>query len=255
MLGQGLGKASGGIIGSGSATTFDRTGDAYLTSGALTGGAGKAELVIWCAYRRGAEGRYLMGNASTYFSLYLDAVSSAKLVLSLPYSGSGGTFDLSAVVPSDDWCYILISINTNAISRYIHWGGTLGNKISGTIAVPSVSIDCNPSEWGIGKDPSGGSSHYRGEVGVFGVGFLTALDGTPLAPSLDLTDADVVRRFVKDDGTIVIDGGDGSSYTGVQPLIYMRGGATSFVNNLGSGGAFTPTGTFTTYIDPVIIDP
>lgn len=237
----------GGVLGAGltQATTFDRTATAYLSASSLLGQGDSATGTIWCSYRASQYDDYLMGNDG---SSYIQNLGSSGLTFNI--SGFGFVGNISGVNPLGDWCSFVISINTNAVCRYIHWGGSIANKITGTLSgfpTSGTRLDFTPSAWGIGKEYNGtGSGSFHGEMAVFGLDINNAVD---------LTDSAVQARFVKSDGTIVIDRGNGSSYTGAQPLIYLQGGAGSFVNNRGSGGAFTTTGNFSTYTDPVRIDP
>ena len=62
---------------------------------------------------------------------------------------------------------------------------------------------------------------------------------------LDLSVETNRRKFISASGKPVPLGADGSLPLGAQPDIFFSGGASAFATNLGSGGAFSTTGTLT----------
>jgi hypothetical protein len=223
-----------------------------LSSASLTGQANSAKFLFATAYRRTLTNDTLLAwrDGSTDGFIRPSAVSSGNVQLNVLDAGGNAFVEtMSCIVPLDDWCFLLMAINTNGTSRFAHWGGGLGNFSSGVMSsIPTDGrlLDFTPSVgWNVGKLVDSVGAGWRGALAEYYV----ALDH-----NLDITDSAVLEKFVKSDGTIVRHGGNGSVVTGTQPLIYLSGGGTAFTNNRGSGGTLTPTGTFTAYTDPVRID-
>lgn len=84
----------------------------------------------------------------------------------------------------------------------------------------------------------------------FGDNYIGAMADPWIAPGQSLlTDGDIflatIRKFIDADGKPVYLGANGELPTGIPPAIFFSGLAASFPTNLGTGGAFTLTGTLT----------
>ena len=224
-----------------------------LAASSLTGQANSSKFLFATAYRRVLTNDNLLawrdGSTENFIRPSIPASGSIQFNV-LDASGNPFVETMSCIVPLNDWCFLLIAINTAGTSRFAHWGGGLGNFNSGVMSsIPTDGrlLDFTPSVgWNVGKLVNSVGGGWRGAMAEY----IVALDH-----SLDITDSAVREKFVKTDGTIVRHGGNGSVVTGTQPLIYLSGGGNAFTSNRGSGGAFTPTGTFTTYTGEVKIDP
>lgn len=95
------------------------------------------------------------------------------------------------------------------------------------------NIDYTNTDLTIGRFHSGGS-YVDGDMAEF---YFTT-------EWLDITSSTVREKFAKN-GRPVSLGSNGSKPTGTAPLVYLKGPASNWGTNSGSGGDFTTHGTFT----------
>jgi len=138
------------------------------------------------------------------------------------------------------WHHFLFAINqsTPVVEMYI--------DDADVAASPSASstgtLEQTFPSWGVGAQPNG-SKKLNGDMAEF---YYTN-------EFLDISVESNRRKFISAAGQPVDLGANGSDPTGTQPLIYFRrapaDAASTFGTNLGSGGAFSITGTLTNSAD------
>lgn len=129
------------------------------------------------------------------------------------------------------WHHVLCSWRINS-TPYIYVDGV--DVLSATPTNTPGSIDYTGTDAGVGGDP-GGFAYFDGD--------LTELWFDTVY--VDVSDANVRRRFLNGIGKPEFLGSDGSRPFGAIPKIYVKGNAANIVANRGGGGGFTLTGTLT----------
>mgnify|MGYP006349159995 CR=1 FL=1 len=223
------------------AVDFDGTND-YMPRGAgLTGAADSSTgiLSVWLRFD-GSD-----GIATRLFSSFSGHLVFQKLstnTFSLNVNNGSASFiflSTTAYTAGATWYHFLASWDTNY---------SAGNKIEhlyvndaydlGTVtdSGAAFTVDYTDTNWHIGATSAGGSK-FNGCMAEF-----------YFAPGqyLDFSDSANRRKFINSLGKPVDLGSDGSTPTGVAPVVYLKNVAASYGTNSGTGGNFTITGALTT---------
>lgn len=165
-----------------------------------------------------------------------DATTARRRVLSISSTPVFyyGRFALAL----NTWTHCLVSWRTsgsNILQAYFN--DTVNTPQTLTLTTGTINFADTPS--GLGRSPGGGP-FLAGDVAEF---WLTT-------SYIDLSVTDNRRKFIKADGKPAYLGPTGGRPTGSSPLIYLKGPATNWGTNSGTGGNFAVTGTFTDATPP-----
>lgn len=233
------------------AVNFD--GQALLSTASLVSTDNEyAALSFWVKVPlSGPGGGYvLVGDPNGTFYPYFNIVNGGQgFGINIADAAGASFIDASegmALAGLAEWHHVLLAFQTNLAA---------GNKILKGY-VDDVLVFSAP-----GNDPSDAFDiSTNGKEFVFG-GYGDPMDGIAgdfadvwFAPGANLlTAGDIAeatrRKFISAEGKPVNLGADGSTPTGTAPAMFFRrapaAAASTFGNNLGTGGAFTITGTLT----------
>ena len=227
--------------------TFDGTNDWLTRGGALSGisdgSQGAASFWIRFSGSTGTAYRWFTSNTT---NVRFRSPTTGEVIFRV--SAGGGSFlnvtSTIQIVPDTFWHHVLLSWDTNF---------TAGNKLyhlviddvvdtpSVTDANPAFNVDyTTPTDWIVGAGDVSGLDKLNGDQADFW--FTTEY--------LDFSVEAERRKFITASGGAVADlGASGGLPTGTAAKVYLRGPATNFATNLGSGGNFTVTGTLTDSAD------
>lgn len=225
------------------AADFDGANDYMLRGSGLTGAA-DSKTGIFSAWVRMDGGD---GNLSMILDMALGQASfrrSSDNNFRATLCSDSGNIKLDIETRGEDytastaWRHMLVSWDLGtpgAMHMYI-------NDVSDMFMSVFINdtIDYTVSNWAVGGSTSG-ASKLNG-----------ALAEMYFAPGqyLDFSVASNRRKFISTNGKPVSLGADGSTPTGVQPLVYLHlddgDSASDFGVNLGSGGDFSVTGSLDT---------
>lgn len=214
------------------------SGSAYLTRGAnYTGLSDSTQGIFSCWVK------FTGGNGSTQYLAITDGglgyniqrSDSNKFRVSLTDGSTEFSFETSSsVTTASGWVHLLASWDTNYSSGNKLSHIYLSDTSSKTVVSDGAAFtpDYNQSNHGVGANPSG-AYPLRAEIAdlYFAPGQF-----------LDFSNSTNRRKFISSAGKPVSLGSTGSTPTGVQPLVFLSGQATTFATNLGSGGGMTTTG-------------
>ena len=249
MIGNGAIRAAGRRRLSGSsflaeAVYFDGTND-YLNRSSLTGVVDSKTGTFSCWVRPGNMAGNLrllwFGASSNYFSvLQVNARSSYLFTLRNSAGGAIWQQDIgsSGTFQDDNWYHIMVSYNLATFTTHMYVDG-VSNKGQLHNNILNQFVDLTHTSYYIGSQDDG-TLKYNGEVSEM---YWTD-------EYIDLSVQSNREKFIDSTGTgaAPVDlGSDGSSPTGTQPLLYMKGNASVWNagTNAGSGGDFTMTGAVT----------
>lgn len=136
-----------------------------------------------------------------------------------------------ANLSTGQWYHVAASWNTSEAKIYID--GSLYATASPTPT--GTNIDYNAANVMIGARPTSGTVKLDGELTE--VWFSTTY--------IDLSSSTNMQKFRKSNGKPAFLGSTGQRPMGSTPIVYLKGPASSFATNLGSGGSFSVTGTLT----------
>jgi hypothetical protein len=140
---------------------------------------------------------------------------------------------LSAVTPADGWTHILASWDV-AISAAHLWISDANADLA-PIVYSTNDIKYDGGNVGLGAYNTG-LVFFTGDMAEVWISFTDYFD---------LTIAANRRKFIRGSGKPQFLGANGERPTGTSPAIYMKGPASAFASNLGTGGAFNVHGTLT----------
>ena len=222
------------------ATDFDGTND-YMTRGAdLTGMADgrKGTLSFWVRFDGGdAALQNILFNTTGAAGFGIRKHTTNVMRTFLRNAAGTSVFDFDTTntyTAGATWRHFLYSWDTDF---------SAGNKIAHcyvtdavetlvkTDASAAFDIDYTMTGWAVGAN-SAGSAKLNG--------CLSELWFNPTY--LDITVEANRRKFISATGKPVSLGADGSTPTGLRPILYLKNASATFQNNLGSGGNFTVTG-------------
>lgn len=231
---------SSGIVGgyAAKAVTYDGTND-YLTRGSELTGNADGKLGLLSFWVKGAAlpaspfNSYLFYNASVRFRVRFDTTTDNLQILG---SNTSGTVILSmstSVATLDDaWHHILAAWDmTDSAKCKIYQDGVDRTTLT---TRTDENIDYTFGGWQVGATNTG-ATKLNGDVAE--VWFSNS-------EWADITDSAVRGKFAKA-GRPVSLGADGSRPTGTAPIIYLKGPASAWGTNYGTGGDFSVTGSFT----------
>lgn len=224
------------------AVTFTDSVDKLSRSTALTGAStsDSGTLSFWF------KPTGLINSTTTIFrvgsDLYLsriqsdDSNASRRGVLSI--SSTPVFYYGSFALASNTWTHCLVSWRTsgsNVLQAYFN--DTVNTPQSLTLATGTINYAATPAE--LGATPTG-APFLAGDMAEFWFN----------PTYVDLSVADNRRKFITADGSPAFLGRTGQRPIGASPLIYLKGPASAWGTNSGTGGNFTVTGTFTDATPP-----
>lgn len=211
-------------------TTYG-AGDYSLRGGGLTGAVdGKSFLASIWINTTSTAAEYLLFSTGIKTGIFIASGTNVQYWFE-NVGGSRIYFFRSGIAnnPIDGtWHHVLASGTTGGAGPLIYVDDTENTPVV-TNDVDD-DIDFTVADWSIAAD-TGGASSFRGSISEL---YFTN-------EFLDISVEANRRKFIDASGNPATLGGDGSNPTGTAPLIYAPDG--NAVNNLGSGGDFTLTGT------------
>lgn len=221
---------------------FDGTNDNLLRGGALTGLADgqQGTLSVWVK-SNGGDGvaQVLLGSALSRVQFQKTASNQWQFFA----RNSSGTNILvhthaTSQIAGSSIRHLLISFDLNAgVSQYYQDDVSAANA---STLIQGGTIDYDVTNWAIGSTTASGSK-INGEIGE--LWFSNTY--------IDLSVSANRQKFRSSGGIPVNLGSDGSTPTGLAPLIYLSHrntdvSAASFATNRGAGGNFNITGSLDT---------
>lgn len=218
------------------AVSFNR--NTYLTRGADFTGAANSSQGIFSAWLNfnAANGSLheILTDAGGGYDISRLANSKIRIIV------TDGTKILdfrtsNTYTTSSGWIHILASWDTNysAGNKLSHlYINDTSDKVVENDTDSAFNVDYTSTDHAVGGVPSGTSLLGADVAEVY------------FAPGqfLDFSNSTNRRKFISASGDPVSLGSDGSTPTGVAPILYLKGQATTFATNLGSGGGMTTNG-------------
>lgn len=216
-----------GIIGGYSARGVTFSGDYLKISGSA--GLSDSKTGLFSIWTKSTSSSLMFAVYDGRFRVYVDTDLS---IVGMNSSGST-ILNISAATSTlnnDNWHHTLAAWDTSASAKTkVYLDGVDATSIS---ALLDSAVDYgNYGEFRIGAATS--SASYSGDMAEF---YLTN-------EWTDITDAAVRAKFSRN-GRPVSLGSDGSKPTGTAPPIYLKGPASTWGVNSGTGGNFTVVGSF-----------
>lgn len=217
-------------------TVFDGTND-YLTRGAdLTGIAdGKEGLVsFWIKMGAGssdATAYYLQG--STNFRFFVQRSASGAIRIRGQSTGGGAVLEIASAsntaIKSSGWVHCMASWNGATAAAHLYINGVSSLTVTTNA---NTNIDYTQVEHSIGSHTDG-TSKFNGLLCEY---YFTNT-------YLDLSNSTNRDKFFNSGTSKPVSlGANGSTPTGVQPLIYLSNADPTWESNNGSAGGFTENG-------------
>lgn len=228
---------------------FDGAND-YMTRGAgLTGAADGRNISFsfWIRPDNVTSKKLFWDNNNNYCAIYFTAGNQLTLDLKAPGGGSSYVMQANDALAEDSaWHHIAISATTDAAAgskTYHYYVDGVSKAMTETDASAAFDIDMTQGDWGIGASIAGADKIDAG-LAEFWCDFTS---------KVDFSDSATLQKFRSAAGKPVDLGGDGSTPTGSQPIIYFTirdgGAAADFATNQGSGGDYSVTGALTLTAD------
>jgi hypothetical protein len=219
------------------AVNFDGTND-YLTRGAkLTGIAdGKKGLISFWVKFNGGDGTTQTIAATSTNGIAITRTTGNKFsIIGLRNVGTSAVTINSntAITASSGWSHILASWDAATSFGKVYLNGT--DDTASTFFFNDNIIYSNATNFGIGGTTAGGNK-LNADFSDLYLNF---------AESADITTSTIRDKFRTVSGKPEYLGVDGSLPTGTAPIVFLKGQASSFNTNLGTGGNFTVTGALT----------
>lgn len=233
---------------------FDPT-DRLIRGAGLTGAVDSSTGTISFWIKRNDTGttaiNLVVNNPDYFFGILMNAAAKLEFYMGANAYADGYGFTSTATFTGPfGWRHVLASWDTNFSvgNKLVH---LYVNDVSAFNAVAfddgvAFNIDYTESDWGIATDPAAAFGELDGELAEFW-----------FAPGqfLDFSVAANRRKFITSAVAAVNLGSDGSLPTGTAPLVYLKGPASSFPTNAGTGGGMTLTGTLTdSSADPLSVN-
>lgn len=217
---------------------FDGSADYLTRGGALTSAADSKVGILSCWLKLADTTCDILRNDAAGADPIVGlSYNSGSDLVQLTLQGTGPTTALLVTsaaggftITADTWFHLLISWDVgNSVSHlYIDDTDRLSESINSDLAIDYTTA----ADWGIGATVSG-SNKLDGCLTEF---YLNTAD------YLDFSVEANRRKFISADLVAVNLGADGSTPTGNQPIVYLRGPSARFATNLGYGGDFSVTG-------------
>lgn len=216
---------------------FDGTND-YMTRGAdFTGNADSKSgiLSFWLRLDGGnGSAMFLLQNTGSWVRFQRNA-SNVFLLEGFNAAGSGilTLTSATAYTAAAAWLHIIMAWNLAAAAGQMIVNGA--SDLAGGATLTNDTIDYTRADWAVGASTAGASK------------FNGAMAEVYFAPGqyLDMSEAANVQKFRTSAGKPVDLGTDGSTPTGVAPILYLKSAYTAFNTNSGTGGNLSVTGTLT----------
>ena len=222
------------------AVTFDGTND-NLSRAALTGVSDGATgtLSMWLKFTGNENENQFIFDQGAMFRFSRRQADDAsvpsrkKLIVTLAAAGptSRISYTSGTAMELDTWYSILMSWDT-AGTVECYFNDALDTPVSSSVAAGTINYD---------------SAMYVGSTTV--PANRMAADAAEiwmdLTQKIDFTTEANRRKFITSGGRPAILGANGEKPTGSSPDIYLKGPASNWGTNAGTGGNFTVTGTFT----------
>ena len=217
---------------------FDGTNDYISRTSALTGIAdGAVGLVsFWVKGAAPGSSSDLLSagtGAGEFIGFFFSATTGvANFVLRRSTGAICLSMESSSAALDGSWHHVLAAWDTAAdASCKVYVDGSDVTTLSTRTA---NNIDYTVASWRIGAQIN--TANFKMAADVAELYFTTEW--------IDITSSANREKFAKN-GRPVSLGADGSKPTGTAPLLYLKGPASSFNTNRGSGGDFTVTGALT----------
>ena len=223
------------------AVVFDGTND-YMQRGAdLTGNAdGKKGLVsVWFRLNGGNDAaQRIFATEGGIF--YFDRAASNKITV-VGYTAAIvqvlGLTSTASYTAGSSLIHLLAAWDLATATGQMYVNGA--DDLAGGSTLTNLDIDYTRTDHAFGSS-NGGSSKCNMDIAEAYVN---------LAETLDISNAANRAKFRTASGTSANLGTDGSTPTGIAPIVYFKhapgAAATDFATNRGGGGNFTITGTLT----------
>jgi hypothetical protein len=237
---SGFGPQIGGVVDvpassayTANAVRFDGTNDCLVRGGGLTGAADSKMILIsfWVKFMGGdGNTQRIVYPTGEPWDLRRETSNKVRFL-------AAGIADFQTVstgfVASMSWTHVLIALDTATAAGHLYVNDASDYALTGSIT--DATLDHTPTDWTIGAQP-GPSLFLDAEVADLYV-----------APGqyLDISNSTNRRKFISAGGKPVDLGSDGSTPTGVAPLIFLKNPFGTFHENEGTGGDFTVTGALT----------
>lgn len=217
---------------------------AYLTRGAgLTGAANANTLLLSFWFRcDGSDGQtqlILQGqySSSSIFSLYKDGANHIEITAATTTPTTVLTLvSTTSYTTSGTWHHCLASWSATSYA-YIYIDDVDVTNAGSRINLVTSASYASATNWIVGRNQNISTQYFNGCLAEFYCAPGQALDISSSANRL---------KFRTATGVPVPLGSDGSTPTGVAPLIYQKlvpgDAASTFATNAGSGGNFTMNG-------------
>ncbi|MCG8435496.1 MAG: LamG domain-containing protein [Gammaproteobacteria bacterium] len=226
------------------AVVFDGSNDYLQLNSAFTGisdgkqGTISAWVKFDAAGDGGAQQFILQFSSQKVFSLEKEPSGGGEKLKLLGENSSGtGILDVESTNifnSSDGWVNILISFDLSDTSKRHFYVNDVDELVVTTYTNDNIDFDLT-------QDADPRVTVGANEDGTLKFnGFMSDLwfDTT----YIDLSVTENRRKFLTDNGRPVDLGSDGSTPTGSQPILFLKGDESAFITNKGTGGGFTETG-------------
>lgn len=227
------------------AADFDGTNDYMLRGAGLTGAADSDTGILSAWFRiDGGDGATVRILTNADNTVIISKANTDVFRISVSGTNVSLTFETVATyLAGAAWRHVLASWSTNfgAGSKLSHlYINDVSDKTVTADTGTGGNVDYTSTDWGICAS-TGGATPFNGCVAEF-----------YFAPGqfLDFSTEANRRKFISATGKPVDLDVDGSTPTGVAPLVYQRvadgAAVATFATNLGTGGNFSITGTLDT---------
>lgn len=217
---------------------FDGTNDFMSRGGALTSVSDHAYAIIsfWVDFKGGDASYQVLFEPNAQSSPSIQRDNSNKLHI---YTTTPGTSGLTSLASTSDFSstsgrkHVLAALNATTGQSLLYVNDVLEHNQTHSGATTHDFTDTTDFFFGCRV---GGNLKLNAEVSDFYFN---------IGEFLDLSVEANRRKFIDASGNPVDLGTTGQLPTGNTPDIFLKGGASSFSTNLGTGGSFTVTGALT----------
>lgn len=218
---------------------YDGTNDYLQRTSALVGASVGSVGTLSCWVKmNGSDGAALVlfqMFAAAYTGVNVARQASKKLLFTLRSTGNAARVSIgstSTLTADASWHHVAACWDTSSAALCLLYLDGLDD--TGSASVGAGTIGYVAPRVTVGADRTGGNK-MNCDMAEFW--FDTSY--------VDLTDAAERAKFLKATGTPASLGNAGQRPTGAPPLIYLKGPASTWGTNYGTGGDFTVTGSFT----------